>query len=339
MMNKVLSCLLMALFTVLSINAQETQPNDEINVVKVRDSIYMLQGRGGNIGVSIGEDGIFMIDDKFASSTPNILNALLTLSNASVQFVVNTHHHGDHTGGNINLRGQGATIFAHENVRSRLIQVAKEKYMAKVDKAAEEARESGVTDEKADLRKASAMERMEEELDLDPHSLPMVTFGNNLHFYYNGEEIVVFHVNRAHTDGDVMVYFTESNVLHTGDAYVKNAYPFIDSKNGGSFTGYISSLSRVMSMIDEETRIIPGHGSVATMADVRYTLSMMNFVKDRIAFHLVSGKTKDEIMAMSELTAEFDQKGFGDGFINRERFLNSVFPELDKKFSKQNKGN
>ncbi|PQB05140.1 MBL fold metallo-hydrolase [Aureitalea marina] len=335
-MNRIFKGLLLASIAALPLGAQENQPNEEIEVVKVRDSIYMLQGRGGNIGLSLGEDGIFMIDDKFASSTPNILNAILTLSNASVQFVINTHHHGDHTGGNINLRGQGATIFAHENVRSRLIQVARDKYKQDIEKSAEDAKERGIVDDKLEQRRESAMARIDEELDLDPHSLPMVTFGNNLHFYYNGEEIVVFHVARAHTDGDVMVYFTESNVLQTGDAYVKDAYPFIDSKNGGSLAGYIAGLSRVMSMIDEDTLIIPGHGDIATQADIRYTLSMLTFIRDRIAFHLVAGKSKQEIMAMSELTDQFDQKGFGDGFINTQRLLESVFPEIEKKFKGKN---
>jgi glyoxylase-like metal-dependent hydrolase (beta-lactamase superfamily II) len=321
MRHSFFSIALTLLFTGIS-QGQQTQP--EVELIKVRDSIYMIKGPGGNVGVSLGEDGIFLVDDKFSATTPAILNALLPLTSQSVQFVVNTHHHGDHTGGNANMRGQGAVIFAHDNVRELLIAQAIAKKEKEIDQAVNE-REGDRAGGNLEQRASQAKEEARNNPPVDPHMLPMVTFADNLHFFYNGQEVVVFHVPHAHTGGDVMVYFTESNVLHTGDAYVKDAYPFIDKANGGSLGGYISGLNRVKSMIDEDTLIIPGHGDVANIKDLGYTLSMLTFLKNRIAYLSLSGKSREEIMSMTDLTSDFDTKGFGDGFISTEQFMNTVY--------------
>lgn len=316
-------------------NTAETKPK----VIPVKDSIYMIQHRGGNIGISVGSDGVFMIDDQFADNTPAILNAILTLTTQPVQFLVNTHHHGDHTGGNKNMTGQGVVIFSHENVRNRLIAAARAKLEGEFDKAMTKAMDnvpegSSEAAYKDAKNKAVSSNKKLTEFQPDQETLPMVTFSENLSFYYNDEDVMVFHVGSAHTDGDVMVYFTNSNVIHGGDAFVKDRYPYIDNKSGGTLEGYIKGLDRLLMIADDETRIIPGHGGVAKRADVSYLRGMLIFVRDRVAYHHVAGKSKAEILAMTEITKEYDEKGFGSAFINRERFMEMVYTEVLKRYPK-----
>lgn len=314
---------------------QKATTEYSIRPQKVRDSIYMLAGKGGNIGLCIGEDGAFLIDDQFAESTPNILNAVSNLTLNPVQFLVNTHHHPDHTGGNKNMREAGVTIFAHTNVRKRLIYEQEEGQLAKIEKSltqrAEKAKSDGKPMKESELERELLYEKMAME-DVDEKILPMITFEEDLTFHYNGQDIVVFHVHNAHTDGDVMVYFTQSNVLHTGDAFVKNQYPFIDADNGGSYEGYIKALEKILMLIDDETLIIPGHGSLATIADVRYTKSMMDFVYNSVSYHRIDKKTEDQVAAMKDITKEYDAKGFGSGFISTEAFVRSAYKEAALKY-------
>lgn len=332
--------ILLFLAGLMGLNAQTSNaPQNEPKVIPVQDSIYMIQHRGGNIGISVGSDGVFMIDDQFADNTPAILNAILTVTDQQVQFLVNTHHHGDHTGGNKNMTGQGTVIFSHQNVRRKLVAIARkekfgdmeEKMNDAMDKIPEGSKEEAYKEAK---EKMSSAVKQAEEYEPDQETLPMVTFSDNLSFYYNGEEIAIFHVANAHTDGDVMVYFTNSNVIHSGDAFVNGRYPYIDKENGGTLEGYIKGLDRLLMIADKETRIIPGHGGVARRVDVSYTRGMLVFLRDRVAFHHVSGKSKEEILAMTELTKEYDDKGFGDGFINKDRFMEMIYIEATKRYPK-----
>src|SRR5690606_31952762 len=181
-------------FSVLTAFSQsDTGEEMHIKTIKVSNKIYMLQGKGGNIGLSFGNDGIFMIDDQYAEGIEQIQKDIKTISKNPIQFLVNTHFHGDHTGGNAVLAQQGTIIFSQENVRTRL---------------------QGMI--------------AEEKKKIPQEILPVVTFSEDLTFHYNGEKIYVFHVHNAHTDGDAMVYFTDSNVLHTGDVFFNGKYPFID---------------------------------------------------------------------------------------------------------------
>ncbi|MBE9489381.1 MAG: MBL fold metallo-hydrolase [Bacteroidetes bacterium] len=310
------------------------KPTSGISIIKVTDSIFMLKGKGGNIGVSIGDDGVFMIDNQFAEATPAILQNISRLSSKPIQFLINTHHHEDHTGGNKNMNDLGTIIYSHDNVKKRLIEEVEKKaesdlmtaYEQKIEKLSKDG-----NNEKAEQKAKESVESIDQFINKD-NIYPMITFSEQLTFYYNGEKIMLFHVENAHTDGDVMVYFTKSNVLHTGDAFFNGKYPFIDVDNGGSFRGNSSALSKILMVADKDTKIIPGHGDLATIEDVKYTQSMISFLTERIVFHIVSKKTEKEILQMKDLTKEFDNKGFGDGFISTEKFIKALYKDMSKKY-------
>jgi len=282
-------------FVSLSISAQtDDGKTSDSKIIEVRKGIYLYQNKGGNIGLSIGHDGVFMIDNQFADISEDILKDIKRLTKKEIKFVVNTHHHGDHTGGNVNMAKEGVTIFAHENVRLRL---------------------------KDYMEKSAGMK-------IDQKILPVITFKENLTFHFNGEQINVFHISKAHTDGDVVVYFTNSNVIHTGDAYVKGMYPFIDRSNGGTVEGYMEGLGIILEMIEEDTVIIPGHGDVANLNDIKELGNLMGLVWKRVAYQFLSGKSEAQIVAMRDITSKWDEKGYGDGFISRERFLRTIYKEV-----------
>lgn len=326
--------------------AQTTVNNDyNITVEKVRDSIYMLKGKGGNMGLCIGKDGAFLIDDQFSEATAQILNTVSNLTNKPVQFLINTHHHGDHTGGNKNMNEAGVVIFAQENVRKRLYQEIMKKQQDSLSIAyegqLEKSKNDGIPAEKAEENAKQTVSAMEKDFRVPENIFPMITFDKEITFYYNEEQIIVFHVHNAHTDGDAMIYFTESNVLHTGDAFVNGRYPFIDYANGGSVDGYIQALSRIQMVANEQTRIIPGHGEIAGLNDVIYTQSMLEFLSTRVAYHRMDGKSLEQILGMTDLTKEFEEKGFGNSFISREKFITMLYEDAVRKYSvtKQDKKN
>jgi glyoxylase-like metal-dependent hydrolase (beta-lactamase superfamily II) len=314
--------------------ASPTGPRRTISMIKVTDSIFMLKGKGGNIGLSKGEDGVLMIDNQFADVTPELLTLVNTLTRRPVQFLVNTHHHGDHTGGNSNMLDTGTIIYAHENVRKRLLNTDKRKFL--------EAQEAGFAEMVKNLEAEGSKEKAKAKVkegnqDLPPfipkkNTYPTITFSDALTFHYNGEDIMVFHVHNAHTDGDVMVYFTESNVLHTGDVFFNSKYPFVDIDSGGTYDGYIDALSKALMLIDDETKIIPGHGELGTKADVTFSRNMMVSLRDRVFYQYLNKKTKEEILAMKEITKEFDAKGFGDGYISTEKFLELIYEQARRKY-------
>lgn len=326
---------------------KDSTVSSEFNVrtQKVAENIYMLTGKGGNIGFCVGEDGVFMIDDKFEESTPSILAAVKNISDKPIQFLVNTHFHGDHIGGNENMHREGTVIFAHENVRKAILNQlnteASEILEKRVGEKTEKLTSEGMEQSAAEVEAKRSVSPVE-NLDLEKKITPMITFNDDLTFYFNGEKIMVFHVHKAHTDGDVMIYFTKSNVLHTGDAYVKDQYPFIDRAHGGSFSGYINALRKIQLVINEDTKIIPGHGEIASISDVKYTASMLEFITNKVDYHRVAQKTVDQVLAMKDLTKEYDDKGFGDGFISREKLIRAAYEEstlkypMTKKSSKKN---
>jgi cyclase len=341
----------------LHINAQDEKnnggrpsnatQNNEFNVTaeKVKDNIYVLKGKGGNIGLFIGKDGAFLIDDQFAESTTQILSAVSELTSEPIQFLINTHHHGDHTGANKNMNEEGVVIFAHENVRKRLIMELMRSQQDSLDKAYKRQLNKGVNEgipsAKAEENAKQTVAAMENDFNVPENILPMVTFDKEMTFYYNDEKIFVFHVHNAHTDGDSMIYFTETNVLHTGDAFVNGRYPFIDVENGGSVDGYIDALSKIQMVANEETKIIPGHGSIANLDDVVYAQSMLKFLSSRVTYYRVEGKSLEQILSMTELTKEFEDKGFGNAFISREEFITVLYQDALRKYPtiKKNKKN
>lgn len=268
----------------------------EVTSQKVADGVYMLTGAGGNIGVSVGADTVFLVDDQYAPLTPKIKAAVAALSDKPVRFVLNTHWHGDHTGGNKDLGEAGTLIVAHENVRKRMsseqfIEVMGTKVPASV-----------------------------------PVALPVVTFTDAVTFHLNGEEIHAFHVAPAHTDGDSVIHFRKANVIHAGDLFFNGTYPFIDLSSGGSVDGMVAGADRMLAMADEKTRIIPGHGPLGNKADLKAYRDMLATVRDRVAAQVKAGKTLKQVTA-SAPTAEFDAK-WGQGFMKADLFVAILYKDL-----------
>ena len=256
----------LGLLTAMPATAQRDFSSVEIETIQVADGVYMLVGSGGNIGLSIGEDGPFVVDDQFAPLTEKIQAAIAAVTSGAVRFVLNTHWHGDHTGGNENVGKAGAMIIAHENVRKR-------------------------------LNPAEFRDLMGRSQQAPPDALPVVTFTDAVNFYWNGENIRVFHVEHAHTDGDAIVHFTNANVVHMGDTFFKDRYPFIDVDSGGGIDGMIAAADHVLSMVDSDTKIIPGHGTLATPDDLRDYRNMLITVRDRVRTMLNDGMSVDEVVA------------------------------------------
>lgn len=269
-------------------HAQRNFDDVKIETIKITDKIYMLIGSGGNIGISTGDDGVLVIDSQFAPLTPKILNAIKTLSNKNIKFLANTHHHGDHSGGNENISKLGTHIIAHDNVYKRI----------------------------------------EENSKQTADALPVITFNDKLSIHINGEQVLVFHVKNAHTDGDAMLYFTESNVLHTGDTYFQGRYPFIDLNSGGSVNGYIEALKAGLMVIDEDTKIIPGHGTLSNKADYESYLKMLQVIKADVLEEIKKGKTEEEVLNNKVLTKTYDDLGFSLGFINSEKMRLTFYKSL-----------
>jgi glyoxylase-like metal-dependent hydrolase (beta-lactamase superfamily II) len=271
--------------------AQQDMSDVEIIPHQLSDNLYYLEGRGGNIGVSIGEDGVFLVDDQFAPLSQKILDAIAELTDQPVRYVFNTHIHGDHIGGNLNMARQGATIFAHENVRSRL--------------------ESGF------MESNPVMLTEEQRL-----SMPVVTFPDAMDFHLNGEDIHVFHIGPGHTDGDAFVYFRNANVIHTGDVFRTIAYPRVDTNNNGSFHGIMEAYQMLLDVSDAETRFLPGHGEVSSRAEVEEQLGIFVTVRNRVRSAIANGMSLSQILA-SNFTEEYDER-WSDG----DAFVTVVYSEL-----------
>ncbi|WP_347373877.1 MBL fold metallo-hydrolase [Aequorivita sp. Q41] len=295
MASKLFFSTIFILFSLTAIAQTDTGEKTHLKIIKVKNNIHMLQGKGGNIGLSIGKDGIFMIDDQYADGIEQVQNEIKKISDKPIRLLINTHFHGDHTGGNSAMADSGTIIFSQENVRNRLLNIIQE-----------------------------------EKKKVQANTLPMVTFSEDLTFNFNGEKIYVFHIHNAHTDGDAMVYFTNSNVLHTGDVFFNGKYPYIDTKNGGSILGYIAAIEKAMMVINEDTKIIPGHGNIGTFKDLQKTTLMLSNIYKKVSALYITKKTEEDILNMPELTKEYDEQGYGAGFIDRDAFLKMVYAEVAK---------
>lgn len=273
--------------------AQQNFDKVEIKTEKLSPTTFVLFGAGGNVGVSVGEDALFIIDDQYAPVSPKILAALKQLSDKPIKFVLNTHWHGDHTGGNENMGKGGALIVAHDNVRKRM---STEQFIA----------------------------LFKSKVPPSPKvALPVVTFSTDVTFHINGDEVYGFHVPKAHTDGDTVVHFKKSNVIHMGDVFFNGWYPFIDVSSGGSPEGVIAAADRVLAMSDDNTKIIPGHGPVAGKGDLKAYRDMLASVSGRVKALMKEGKKLDEIKA-AKPSAEFDEK-WGKAFIKADAFIEMLF--------------
>jgi glyoxylase-like metal-dependent hydrolase (beta-lactamase superfamily II) len=275
--------------------AQQDFSKVEVTSEKVAEGVYMLTGAGGNIGLSVGADAAFLIDDQYAPLTPKIKAAVAALTNKPVKFVLNTHWHGDHTGGNKDLGESGTLIVAHENVRKRMTaEQFLEAFGMKVPPA-------------------------------DPAALPVVTFNDTVTFHLNGDEIYAFHVAPAHTDGDSVVHFRKANVIHGGDTFFNGMYPFIDLSTGGSVSGMIAAADRILALAVEGTKIIPGHGPLATKVELKAFRDMLATARDRVAALVKAGKTLEQTTAAKPL-ADLDAK-WGQGFLKADAFVSILYKD------------
>lgn len=269
----------------------------QVRAEQVAGGVYVIFGSGGNIGLSVGDDGAFVIDDQFAPLTDKIRAAIATVTDAEVRFVVNTHWHGDHTGGNENFGEAGAMIVAHENVRRR-------------------------------MNPAEFSEVMGNTTQAPPAALPVVTFTDAVTFYWNGDRINVQHVAPAHTDGDSIIFFTGADVVHMGDNFFVGSFPYIDLDSGGSVAGMIAAAEMVLASIGSETRIIPGHGPVAGRAELEAFHDMLVVIRDRVQTLIAEGNSLEQVLAAAP-TAEYDAD-MANGFMTVERFLGIVYDSLSR---------
>jgi glyoxylase-like metal-dependent hydrolase (beta-lactamase superfamily II) len=273
--------------------------NVQIQTEKVADNVFMLVGAGGNIGVSAGKDCVLMIDTSYAPLADKIKAAIAQVSGKPIQYVVNTHWHQDHVGGNEYFAKAGAVVVAHDNVRKR---VSTEQVVKILNKTVPPLPES---------------------------ALPVITFSRNVTFHLNGNEIFIFHIERAHTDGDAIVHFKKSNVIHMGDIYFNGTYPFIDLSAGGSINGMIAAVKRILLLCDQNTKVMPGHGHLSNKAELQEYLKMLVAVRDRVSSELRAGQPLAAVIA-SQPTRDFDPV-WGKGFMKPEQFVTIVYESLAKK--------
>ncbi len=276
---------------------QEDFDQIEIETIRVAQGVYMLVGAGGNIGVSAGEDGVFLIDDQYAPLTEKVKRAIAAISSKPIRFVLNTHWHWDHTGGNENLGQAGVLIVAHDNVRVRM---SVEQFVKAFNRTVPPSPEA---------------------------ALPVVTFSDSVTFHLNGDEIHAFHVAPAHTDTDSVVHFRNSNVVHMGDLF-NRGYPFIDLSTGGSLDGMIEASDGVLKMINSNTRVIPGHGPLGDRQTLKEFHRMLVTVRDRVKGMMDSGETVEQIV-QAKPTAEFDEQ-WGKRSRKGDDFVRQVYDCLQQ---------
>ncbi|MBK7161224.1 MAG: MBL fold metallo-hydrolase [Sphingomonadales bacterium] len=274
--------------------AQQDFSKVEVKAENLAPGVSVLFGAGGNIGVSHGEDGTVLIDDQYAPLTPKIQAAVAGLGASPVKFLVNTHWHGDHSGGNENFGKAGAVIMAHDNVRVRM-----------------------ASDQNTPFGEVKASPKV---------ALPVITYAEGLKLHLNGEEVRVISVPPAHTDGDSIVHWTKSNVIHMGDLFFhKMSFPFVDRSSGGDVRGVIAAADKVLAMADDNTKIIPGHGAVASKADLVAYRDMLVAIVGKVEAAVKAGKSLEEVKAMKPAD------GFGvnpNGFIKPDMFVEMVYDSL-----------
>jgi cyclase len=280
-----------------SVQAQTDFSKVEIKVTKVAGNVYMLEGSGGNIGVSVGDDGILIVDDQFAPLADKIRAALKGIADKKLRFILNTHWHGDHTGGNVAF-GPEAPVIAHDNVRKRMAVEQKSEFFKRTTPASPK------------------------------EALPVITFDQNLTVWFNGEEIRVIHFPHGHTDGDAVIFFTQSNVVHLGDDFFAGRFPFVDLESGGSVEGLTKNVGEIITKIPPGAKLIPGHGPLSTIEDLMNYHNMLVTTSDIVRQKIAAGKTLDQIKTEG---LPDTWKSWGTGFIKTDLWLEIVYRSLTAK--------
>jgi len=289
--------LTVVLLFAVSAQAQTDFSKVEIKATKVAGNVYMLQGAGGNIGVSVGDDGLLIVDDQFAPLADKIRSALKGIADKKLHFILNTHWHGDHTGGNVAF-GPEATIIAHDNVRKRLATEQKSTVFNSTTPAAPKV------------------------------ALPVITFNDSLSVHFNGEDIRAIHFPHGHTDGDSVIFFSSSNVVHLGDDFFAGRFPFVDLESGGSVEGLVRNIGELVGKIPADAKLIPGHGPISTLDDLKSYHRMLQQTTEIVRGKIAAGKTLDQIKTEG-LPAEWAP--WGTGFIKTDRWVETIYKSLTAK--------
>ncbi len=289
------------LASALSVNLAFSQDGGNITFksTEVAKGLYMLEGvggfAGGNLGLSVGADGVILIDDSLPPLTGTMKAAISEITKEPVDYVVNTHVHGDHIGGNESMAKDGATIVAHDNIRKRMI-------------------EHGVPTGNGTIEAPKG-------------ALPVITFSDEVTFYLNDNKAQVIHVAHAHTDGDAIIHFTDADVIHTGDVMFNGLFPFIDLDSGGSVDGYIKAQEKVLSLAGDKTKIIPGHGPLASKSELEASVAMLKDGKKIISALVAKGMSADEVVAANPLEA-YEKMNWQ--FITTERMVRTFYRDIKK---------
>ena len=295
-MRRLLTLLFVCLIPA-GVSAQTDFSKVEMKATKVAGNVYMLEGAGGNIGVSVGPDGILIVDDQFAPLADKIRAALKGLNQGRLRFILNTHWHGDHTGSNAQF-GPEATIIAHDNVRKRLS-----------------------SEQKIPFFKSTVPASPKE-------ALPVITFDSSLSVHFNGEDIRAIHYPQGHTDGDSVIFFTTSNVVHLGDDFFAGRFPFVDVDNGGNVVGLTKNIGEIITKIPAGAKLIPGHGPLSTIDDLKLYHRMLLETTDVVRTKVAAGKTVEQIK--SEGLAD-EWKSWGTGFIKTDQWIELIHISLTRK--------
>ena len=278
-------------------NAWGNLETAEVTTKKVNESLFLLYGLGGNIAVSTGNDGVLIVDSQIPIIFPKIMKAIKKLSDDKIIYTINTHWHWDHSDGNLVLDSDETKIISHSNAREN-------------------------------MQKGGLINMGTTILNQEPYpksALPVITHENGMSLYFNDEKIDLLHFGPAHTTGDTVIYFTNQNAIHLGDVFFSNSYPFIDVDNGGSLSGMINYLEKIVLVIDKDTIVMPGHGEISSISDIKETIEMLKTVKNRILMSIKNNQSLEQIIS-SNITKDFDKKY--NTLLLRDTFIDRAYASL-----------
>ena len=278
-------------------NAWGNLETAEVTTKKVNENLFLLYGLGGNIAVSTGNDGVLIVDSQIPIIFPKVMKAIKKLSDDKIIYTINTHWHWDHSDGNLVLDSDETKIISHSNAREN-------------------------------MQKGGLINMGTTILNQEPYpksALPVITHENGMSLYFNDEKINLFHFGPAHTTGDTVIYFTNQNAIHLGDVFFSNSYPFIDVDNGGSLSGMINYLEKIVLVIDKDTIVMPGHGEISSISDIKETIEMLKTVKNRILKSIKNNQSLEQIIS-SNITKDFDKKY--NTLLLRDTFIDRAYASL-----------